>query len=105
MNTITLTVTKKSFDYVKEIGNISGRQLAIKGASPEIRAVINKSNKTNPATICLGEYLTLIVGNTGAIWRSHNKEYKKEFDALFALLAVNPGKPMVFACEFSCFVL
>ena len=105
MNTITLAVTKKSFDYVKKNGNINGRQLAIKGASPDIRAAINKSYKTNPAMICLGECLVLIVGDTGAIWRKHNYGKEEEFDALFDLLALNLDKPMVFACEFSCNVL
>jgi len=105
MNTITLAVMKKSFDYVKKSGDINGRQLAIKGASPEIRAAINKSYKTNPAMICLGECLVLIVGDTDAILRRHNIGVEDEFDALFELLALNQDKPMVFACEFSCNVL
>ena len=41
------------------------------------------------------------VRDTHAIWRSHNREHEKEFDALFELLALNPDKPMIFICEFT----
>ena len=101
MNTITLAVTKKSLDYIKETVDKSSWQITIKDAAPELRHLFNNASKSYHIPICVGESLNLAVRDTHSIWRSHNREHEKEFDALFELLALNPDKPMVFICKFT----
>ena len=99
MNTISLTVTKKVASYLAVNPDLRERQIAIKDASPEIRASLDKATKTSPVNIRLGQRITRIVGDTHAIWRSHNMVNVHEYDRLFDLLACQPDAPMLFPCE------
>jgi len=99
MNTISLAVTKKVATYLAANPDVRERQIAIKDASPEIRASLDKATKTSPVTIRLGQRINLIVGDTHAIWRSHNTSRQAEYDRLFDLLALHPDAPMLFTCE------
>lgn len=99
MNTISLTVTAKSAAYLAGQPGAAGRQLAIKDASPNIRAALDKATKDNVVKILLGQRLTLVVGDTHAIWRSHNMICTADYDALFDLIALRPDATMVFLCD------
>ena len=99
MNSITLAVTQKTAAYLADQPDMGGRQIAIKDASPSIRVVLDNANKKAPVTIRLGQRITLSVGDTHAIWRSHNMDNVEEYDRLFDLLACHPDKPMLFPCE------
>lgn len=98
MNAISLSVTQKTAAYLAD-QPAAGRQFAIKDASPDIRATLDKAGKMAPVTIRIGHCLTSVVGDTHAIWRSHNLDCLTEFDALFDLLALHPDVPMTFPCE------
>jgi hypothetical protein len=73
-------------------------QIAYRDGSVDIARPLRAASAANKLTLKLGGFVTLVVGDTGAIWRSHNKEYADDFDALFKLLAHHPGQPMRFLC-------
>ena len=72
MNTISLTVTKGVIDHLGS-GDRAQRQLAIRHVSDQFRSALT-AQEDNPVYICLGGYLNLAVGDTGAIWRTHDAE-------------------------------
>jgi hypothetical protein len=75
------------------------RQIARRGASPDIANLLSEVRADRPEALQLGGLITLRVGDRGAIWRSHNAQHSEVFGALFSLLASYPGKPMRFVCE------
>lgn len=74
------------------------QQIAFKDATPDIAAQLRAANRNRHVRLQLGGLLTIAVGDTGAMWRSHNHD-SGDFDALFRLLGRYPGKPMRFVCE------
>ena len=98
MNTISLTVTKRVINHLAS-GDFSQRQVAIRHASDQLRSAFATARKDRPIHICLGGYVNLVVGDTGAIWRSHNARNEPAFDLIYKLLALKPEKPMQFTCE------
>lgn len=98
MNTINIAVTKKTVAYLADKPDNNQRQIAIQDASPGLRKALNHANKNTPVTIRLAGRITLIVGDTHAIWRSHNIDNVDEYDRLFDLLALRPDEPMFFHC-------
>jgi hypothetical protein len=99
MNTISLAVTKKVVSYLAENPDVRERQIAIKDVSPEIRSALDTATKDNRVSILLGVRINLVVGDTHAIWRSHNMDNLAEYDLLFDLLALRPDAHMLFTCE------
>ncbi len=99
MASISLVVTQLVLDRVRA-GNPGERQIAIRSASPDIQARIQATNYANRVSIRLGGCITLVCGDSGAIWRAHNsQQYTDDFDSLYALLARRPGVEMRFLCE------
>jgi hypothetical protein len=64
---ITLAVTLPVLQQIAG-GHAYQRQLAIQGASPDIRAAIDAASTTNRVPINIAGGITLTVGDTGAIW-------------------------------------
>lgn len=75
------------------------RQIAYTAASADISARLGEVTKQKHVKIRLAGRITLVVGDRGAIWRAHNEQYAKDFDALFTFLAHYPSKSMRFLCE------
>jgi hypothetical protein len=51
------------------------------------------------AKVVLGGFLTVVAGDTGAIWEAHNSGHAEDFEALYTLLARKPDQEMEFSCE------
>jgi hypothetical protein len=91
-------VTKAVLDYAKG-AHEKERQIAYTAASADIAARLGEVTKQKHVNVRLAGRITLVVGDRGAIWRVHNEQYAKDFDALFAFLAQYPSQPMRFLCE------
>lgn len=98
MATIRLRVTQRVIDHVAA-GHTGERQLAMRLPSEEIRSIIGGLGRGNRQRLRLGGLLTVVAGDTGAIWASHNTEHAEDFQALYSLLASKPDREMVFTCE------
>ena len=50
-------------------------------------------------SVRIANSINLKLGDTGAIWRSHNQEHEKEFDTLFRFLCSYPNQEFEFICS------
>lgn len=98
MGQITIVITSAELDHYNA-GHASEAQIALRSASADIAPGIEKLTSTNRANLILGGCVTLVAGDPGAVWRAHNNENLKDFDALFSLLARRPDGEMRFLCE------
>lgn len=98
MATVRLRVTQRVLDH-SAAGHRGQRQVAMRLPSEEIRAVIGGLGHGVRAQLSLGGFLTVVAGDTGAIWETHNAEHAEDFERLYALLASKPDWEMVFICE------
>lgn len=92
METITLKVTSGVLNHANNSKQWNQTQIAI--VKPKFKA-----NAASPVNISIGGVINLVVGDTHAIWHSHNNDselQKKNFERLFALLANNPDKEVEF---------
>jgi hypothetical protein len=93
---ITLTVTQSVIDQVTRAGE-SQRQMAIKDASPELASQIQTATAANRIRIPLLNAFDLTVGDTSAIWYSHQVGIQAEdFINLYQILARRPEQPIRF---------
>lgn len=99
MPTVFLVVTQRVADLVEQ-GQIAQRQIAIRRPAAEMRAVIAEATSANTVGLRLGNAITLVVGDNGAIWRAHQPN-PDDFDSLFDLLSRRPGQEMEFVCDIS----
>ena len=60
---------------------------------------IQQLTAMNQRTLRLGGCIDLIQGDPGAIWRTHNGQQVRDFDALYNLLERRPDHEMRFLCE------
>ena len=98
MAEISLAVTKAVLDYAKG-PHERERQIAYTVASADIARRLGEVSKQKHVTLRLAGRITLVVGDRGAIWRAHNEQHAKDFDALFAFLAQYPSQTLRFLCE------
>ena len=91
-------MTKAVLDYTKGPRE-KERQIAYTTASANIAARLSEVTKQKHVKVRLAGRITLVVGDRGAIWRAHNEQYARDFDALFTFLAQYPSQPMRFLCE------
>ena len=98
MGQISLVVTSRVHQRDAP-GTLDERQIAYRSASADIAPTLAKANADGRVPIRLGGFADLSVGDTGAIWRAHNREKKHEFDTLFDLLRSRPDVEMRFLCE------
>jgi len=97
---ITLAVTSRVIQQVKETGNPDQRQIAIQGASPELRAAIDTASAKKQVTVAVNDVFKLSIGDTDAIWRTHQGGLQRDdFDSLYDLLARRPDTQVRFACD------
>ena len=98
MTQITLLVTRavKERDVPERIKE---RQIAYRSPSADIAPSLKTANAERRIPIRLGGFVDLAVGDTGAIWRSHNVGQDQAFDKLFDLLSSRPEIEMRFLCE------
>jgi len=75
------------------------RQIAYTQATPDIAPRLAESGAKHRLRLRLGDRITLVVADRGAIWRAHNEQYVSDFDALFEFLANYPSQPVRFVCE------
>ncbi len=97
METVFLKVTSKVIAQMKMA--INQEQIAIKSSSDNLNQIFSNANGNNLISIQLASAVTLKLGDTNAIWRSHNNEHKQEFDSMFSLLAEYPDIEFEFICS------
>ena len=97
MPNITLAVTHPVIQQV-QAGSHFQQQLAIQGASPELRALIDTARGANRVLVAICDVFELSVGDTGAIWASHQAagDQADDFADLYSLLARRPNVPVTF---------
>jgi hypothetical protein len=98
MDTISLSVSQKVLDQVAKQRE-SQKQLAIRDCSPGIKHLLSQASRHKRTPIRLGGCVNLMVGDTGAIWRSHNEAHLADFDSIYDLLSRRPGTGMTFVCD------
>jgi len=97
MLTITLAVTQSVIDQATAEGR-SQMQLAIQDCSSEVREALALATGTACIPVVLGRCVHLDIGDTAAVWRSHNQARSEDFDLIYGLLARRPGQGMTFLC-------
>lgn len=98
MDTVMLKVTRKVL--AQSQNNRNQRQISISDASsPELKALFETAGKNRRIRLLLATKIPLWMGDTGAIWDSHNQDNQGDFERLFALLAHHPDAPFQFICE------
>lgn len=99
MAEIGLRVTQKELDHVARVGK-SQRQVGISSVSDDIAPRIRGRQKGQPRELLrLGGCIELVLGDTSAIWASHNSTRLREFDALYGFLSKFPDREVRFPCE------
>lgn len=98
MPEISLAVTKRVLAHTKDQRE-KERQIAYTSPTSDISPRLAEVGTKHRLKLRLGDLLTLVVADRGAIWRAHNDEYAGDFDSLFNLLARYPSKSMRFLCE------
>ena len=97
MSHITLAVTDRVIQQVGA-GHDYQRQLAVQDASPDLRALIATASAHNRVPVAVCGVFALSIGDTGAIWGSHQAagHQSDDFADLYALLARRPNVPVTF---------
>lgn len=80
-------------------GRTYQRQIAIRGGSPELLAVIRKASARNRVAVAVNGVFQLSVGDNGAIWEKHQEPGRQaeDFTNLYNLLARRPEQPVTFS--------
>ncbi|MEK6201310.1 MAG: hypothetical protein N2A40_02665 [Desulfobulbaceae bacterium] len=97
MQEIVFKVTANSLKQVQKEDKWHQAQIAIVGTGFQATSVKRQE-------IIIGGVIKLIVGDSHAIWHSHNiisERQKKDFESLFSLLANHPDKNVSFLYEIS----
>lgn len=97
METVKLKVTSKVLKQSQKAAN--QEQIAITDATGSLAMSIAQVNKENRIRITIAGALSLDLGDTGAIWRAHNRDNEEAFDSLFEFLSRYPGKEFEFVCS------
>ena len=94
---ITLAVTGPVIQQV-QAGQEFQRQLAVQGASPDLMALLNTATRDNQVPIAISGEFELSIGDTRAIWVSHQAagHQADDFANLYDLLARRPNVPVTF---------
>jgi len=98
MGFINLVVTQAELNHYQS-GHELEAQIAQRSPSSEIVENLRGLTAKNRVNFILGGCITLVAGDSNAIWRAHNEEYVKDFDSLFFMLARRPDEEMKFVCD------
>ncbi|HEY3276300.1 MAG TPA: hypothetical protein VGJ94_06735 [Syntrophorhabdaceae bacterium] len=94
---ITLAVGPR---VIREVctGHEYQKQLAIRGASDDLRTLIETANRQNKVAVPICGVFELAIGDTDAIWEVHQAVgiQAEDFANLYALLANRPGVAVTF---------
>lgn len=94
---ITLSVTGSVIQQVSA-GHDFQRQLAVRNASPDLIALFDTASAGNRVLVAISGEFSLSVGDTRAIWGSHQApgQQADDFADLYSLLARRPDVPVTF---------
>jgi hypothetical protein len=96
MPEIRLCVTLNVLNQLNN-GNNFQRQLAIRRASDDIDTLIRTASAENRIQVDLLDVFTLVIGDTSAIWASHQQgQMLQDFNDLFSLLSRRPDTDVTF---------
>ncbi len=95
MNQISMKVTVKALKHINSITSKNQQQIAIKAISGDLSSIVGTLNKSCKVNIKVSNQLLLSLGDTTAIWRSH-QETPEDFDMLFKMLQCKPDKEFIF---------
>ena len=97
---ITLVVTEDVIRQVNKSGQ-KQQQIAIQGASPELRAAFDAATKDKRVVVAVNGVFELSVGDTDAMWAVHQTAglQTEDFTSLYDLLGRRPGRQVRFAWE------
>jgi hypothetical protein len=98
MAEISLYVTRDVVNHVATTP-ANQQQITYRDVTADIAGRLREATRENRVQLRLGNLLILNVGDTGAIWRSHNDDRSCDFDSLFSMLARYPDRPMRFLCS------
>jgi hypothetical protein len=100
MDYIGLTVTNREIAYADDKGP-NNRQIAIQGRSEQLRIRTVEARRENRLTLRIGGEFTVILGDTTAIWSSHQESEANlaDFNSLFNFLAQRTGRQISFVAE------
>lgn len=101
MKHITLCVTEAVVQHVNNVGvnkqaGQNQRQITIQDGSPDLLDTFRVARKDNQVLVPVSGVFELSVGDTSAIWATHQTEglQAEDFTSLYDLLARRPGRPV-----------
>ena len=97
METIYIKVLSKVLCQFEETD--ANKKIAIEASSASLKKKIKFANKNNIIPLRIANVINLNLGDTEAIWRAHNQDHMKDFDALFRFLCHHPGLDFEFVCS------
>lgn len=98
MSEIELAVTTGVLAFAQG-ANEDQRQIALTSPSADIAPLLRSATAQRQVKLKLSGQITLMVGDTSAIWFVHNKRSAEDFDNLYTFLAHYPSRRMRFLCE------
>lgn len=98
MSEISLRVTKAELDHLAEAGK-DQRQIALTSPSQDIAAEVSSITAKNRRLLVIGGCIEFVLADRSALWRAHNTDREKDYDALFNLLARRPDHAMRVLCQ------
>ncbi|MEZ9534006.1 hypothetical protein BCT40_05930 [Vibrio lentus] len=94
MDSITIKVSSKSIQHIANSQVRNQEQIVFKATSGKLVEKSPLATKHNMIKITVLGQLNLLLGDTSAIWRSH-QENKSDFDALYDLLKQKPDAEFI----------
>ncbi|HDY7512065.1 TPA: hypothetical protein RQJ57_004338 [Vibrio vulnificus] len=98
MNKITLKVTSKVISHVINAQSKNQEQIALKVVSGQLLEQKHNITKSNKVDILVANQMTLTLGDTSAIWKSHQSD-QVDFNVLFDFLSTKPDGEFEFTYE------
>ncbi|CAM2858417.1 hypothetical protein [Vibrio neptunius] len=98
MSVINLKITSRVLDHVANVGHSSRKQIAYEVVDGQLYERNSEINKRHKVTIKVANQITLTLGDTSAIWFSHQTE-PAQFEALYQLLSIEPDQAHSFSYQ------
>ncbi len=96
METLRPKVTSKVLQQVQKAPG--QKQIAVTWPDGSLAVLIRAANRRDRVRIRIADVLLLELGDTSAIWRSHNDQFQSSFDSLYAFLSRHPDEEFRFTC-------
>ncbi|ELV8644547.1 TPA: hypothetical protein RQL13_004481 [Vibrio vulnificus] len=98
MNKVTLKVTSKVILHISNSKAKNQEQIALKVLSGQLLELKDQITKSTRVDILVANQITLTLGDTSAIWKTHQTN-PAEFDLLFNFLSNKPDGEFDFTYE------